>query len=106
MTVSFSEAALGTEIEVPTLFGPEKIKIEAGTQPGTTITMKDKGIPHLNSYGKGAQIIFVNIYVPTSLSSKEKSLIKELAQGENLKPKKKSTHKQKDFFEKVKDTFF
>lgn len=107
LNISFPEATLGTEIEVPTLYGTEKIKIDAGTQPGTNIRMKDKGIPYLNSYGKGAQIVVVNVYVPKDLNAKEKQLVRELGEMPGFKPDaSKSGSKSKDFFGKVKDVFF
>ena len=68
LSISFPSAALGTEIEVPTLFGTERIKIDAGTQPGTVIRLRDKGIHYLNSYKKGDQNVLVNVHVPTKLS--------------------------------------
>ncbi len=104
-TISFTDAVLGAEIEVPTLYGPDTVKVEPGSQPGTTVVMKEKGIPHLNAGGAGDQIVFLNIYVPTSTSAKEKNVLKELAESENFNPRKKSS-KTKDFFEKVKDVFF
>ena len=106
MTISYPDAALGAEVEVPTLYGYEKLKIDDGTQPGTIITLKEKGIPHLNSYGKGNQVVYVNVHVPTKLSSKEKNALRDLAKSENIKPDKKAATKEKDFFEKVKDAFF
>jgi molecular chaperone DnaJ len=106
LTVSFPEASLGAEINVPTLYGNERIKISAGTQPGTMITLKEKGIPHLNHYGKGDQHIYVNVYIPTHLNSKDKNLIKELAQSPNINEHKKNTEKNKDIFEKVRNAFF
>ncbi|MGB9852170.1 MAG: molecular chaperone DnaJ [Candidatus Kapaibacteriota bacterium] len=104
LTISFPEAVLGAKIEVPTLYGKETIKIEPGTQPGTKIKLSGKGIPHLNQYGKGDQIVVVNIFVPNNVSSKEKALLKELLQSENLKPKDKDST-SKDFFSKVRDVF-
>ena len=106
LTISFPSAVLGDEIEVPTLFGPEKIKINAGTQPGTVIRLKEKGIPYLNSHAKGNQLVYVNVYVPTNLNAKEKANVKELAASDNISPKKKHQSRDKDFFEKVKDVFF
>lgn len=104
LSVSFPEAALGVEKVIPVLGGEDNIKIDAGTQPGSTIVLKNKGITHLNSHGRGDMIVIVNVYVPTKLSSKEKSLIKDLAEMENIAPTNKN--KKKDFFDKVKDTFF
>jgi molecular chaperone DnaJ len=105
-TISFPEAALGKEFEIPTIYGNEKIKVSAGTQPGHMLTLHSKGIPHLNGYGKGDQFVYINIFVPTTLSSKEKTTLKELAESKNFTPEKKTSKKEKDFFEKVKETFF
>lgn len=102
LKLSFPDACLGTEIEVPTLGGTERVKIEAGTQPGTLIKLREKGIPFLNSNSKGDQIIQINIYVPKKLSSDEKSKIKVLRDSENFIVDKKS----KGIFEKVKEAFF
>lgn len=104
LMVSYPDAVLGAEIEVPTLYGNEKIKIDKGTLPGTIITLKDKGIPHLNSYGKGSQHVFVNIHVPSKVSSKEKAVLKDLKEMENVKPGE-NPKKSKDFFEKIRDFF-
>jgi molecular chaperone DnaJ len=106
LTVSFIDAALGTETEVPTLYGYEKMKIASGTQPGTMLTLHDKGIPHLNSHGKGDQFVYVNVFVPTSLTSEEKQILRKLSENKNFSPDKKAKQKEKDFFEKVKETFF
>jgi molecular chaperone DnaJ len=101
-TVDFPTAALGSEIEVQTLYGKENVKIEPGTQPGSLIRLKGKGIPHLNSRGKGDQFIRFNVYVPNSLSSKEKSIVASLKDSENFKPSapKKGA---RQFFDKVKE---
>lgn len=105
LLISFPSAALGAEIEIPTLYGQDTIKIDPGTQPGSTIRMRDKGLPHLNAYGKGDQIVYINVFVPHKLDTKEKSMLKELAQAQNINPKKKYTEKSKDLFEKIKDIF-
>jgi molecular chaperone DnaJ len=83
--ISFPEAVLGTDVEIPTLGGRAKLKIEAGIEPGKYLKMRDKGIKHLNSHGAGDQLVKVNIYVPGKISSKEKSLLKELQQQPNIK---------------------
>lgn len=102
LTVDFATAALGAEVEVPTLYGPTMLEIDAGTQPGTLLRMKDKGIPHLQSRGKGDQFVRFSVYVPKSLSSKEKQALKELAKSEHFQPKKGH---HASFFEKVKEAF-
>jgi molecular chaperone DnaJ len=107
LTISYPDAALGGEVEVPTLTEPTTVKIEAGTQPGTVIKLREKGIPHLNSYGRGDLLVHVNIHVPTSLSAKEKQVLKELAESENIAPANLGTvHKESGFFDKVKEALF
>jgi molecular chaperone DnaJ len=104
LTISFPEAALGADIEVPTLQGKEILSIKPGTQPGTKLLLREKGIPNLNGYGKGDQVILVNIYVPEKLNSKEKAALKDMAKSESFSPDNAS--KGKDFFGKLKDLFF
>ncbi len=106
LNISFPIATIGGEVEIPTLKGNEKIRIEAGTQPGTQKSLSDKGIPYLNDYRKGTQIIVVNVYVPTKLNIRELELIEELAESENITPDSKHIKKEKDFFDKIKDAFF
>lgn len=108
LLISFPEAALGAEVEVPTLNGRARLKIEPGTQPGQVLRMREKGIKHLNSYGRGDQLVHIDIWIPKRLSSREKELLKELSSGENIKPTEsdKKTHAGKSFFDKVKDVFF
>lgn len=84
--ISFPEAALGGEIEVPTLSGRAKLRIEPGTNSGRVLRMRDKGIPRLNSFGRGDQLVRVTVWVPSSLTSTEKNLLKELAGGDNISP--------------------
>lgn len=106
LNISYPDAVLGTELEVPTLYETEKIKIEAGTQPGSNIRMKEMGIPHLNSYGKGDQVVVVNVFVPKELNNKEKELIKELSQQEGIRPPDAAkTTKSKNLKNKIKDAF-
>ncbi len=83
--ISYPEAVLGTEIEVPTLNGRAKLKIEAGTQPGKFLKMREKGIQHLNSHGAGDQLVKINIHVPKNVTAKEKEMLKELQKLPNMK---------------------
>lgn len=101
LIVDFPTAALGGEFEVTTLLGTSTVKIDAGTQPGTEIRLKGKGIPHLNARGAGDHIIRFTIYVPTSLSAKEKTSLKDLAKSEHFQPKER----EKGFFDRVKEVF-
>ncbi|HLV10713.1 MAG TPA: molecular chaperone DnaJ [Halanaerobiales bacterium] len=97
--ISFIQAALGDEIEVPTLEGKVKFTIPAGTQPGTTFRLKNKGIAHLNGYGRGDEFIKVKVVIPESLSEKQRELLKEFAEesGDEINPEHKS------WIKKVKD---
>lgn len=105
LIISFPDAALGGEVTVPTLEGTTAVTIESGTQPGTKITLRGKGIPQLNSYEKGHQIIIVNVYIPTKLNQKEKATLKELAKSPNIAPKPDSDTHPRDFFDKVREAF-
>jgi molecular chaperone DnaJ len=98
--ISFPEAALGTSMEIPTLTGKAKLNIAAGTQSGRILRMRGKGIPHLHGTGLGDQLIQIQVYVPTKLSSKERNLLEELEESENLQPDK---DEDKSVFEKFKN---
>jgi len=76
--ISFSQAALGAEIEVPTLFGKAKLKIPAGTQTHTIFRMRGEGMPRLRGRGKGDQLVRVIVRTPTNLSEKQRKLLSEL----------------------------
>jgi molecular chaperone DnaJ len=83
--ISYPEAVLGSDVEIPTLNGRAKLKIEAGIQPGKFLKMRDKGIQHLNRHGAGDQLVKVNVFVPQKVSAKEKELLKELQNQPNIK---------------------
>lgn len=99
-TVSFISAALGGEIEVPTLSGIEKIKIPAGMQSGKVIKLKGKGIPKLHRSGQGDQLVQLTVWVPTHLSGEEKNILKTLRSSESFRPPKSD----KSFFERLRET--
>jgi molecular chaperone DnaJ len=77
--ISFSQAALGTELDVPTLYGQEKLKIPRGIQSGDLLSIKGAGMPHLNSRGKGDQIVQVIVKTPARLSKKQEEIFRELS---------------------------
>jgi len=83
--ISFPVAALGGQVEAPSLTGPFKLKIPAGTQPGVHFRVEEKGLPQLKSRARGDLFVRVQVEVPKKLSKEEKRLIRELAQkiGEN-----------------------
>lgn len=101
--LNFADAALGTHIEVPTLTGKVKIKIPAGTQSGKIFRLKGKGLPILQGYGSGDQLIYVNIWTPKKLNAKEKALLEELKDMPNFQPTPSKS--EKGFFEKMKEYF-
>jgi len=94
--ITISEATLGAEIDVPTLEGMEKFTIPEGTQTGTTFTLKQRGVPMINSNRRGDLIFRVNVEVPKGLSEKQKELLRAFAKecGENNYQKKKSFFKK------------
>lgn len=103
LNLSIPDAVLGTEVEVPTLKGKAKLKIEPGTQPGRLLRMGGKGIIGLNNSGTGDQLLRVNVYMPKTLSEKEKKSIESLKGSENFDPV--NMKKEKGFFSKMKDVF-
>ncbi len=98
--ISFTQAALGDEMEVPTLSGKVSLKIPAGTQSGVKMRLKGKGIQRLGGYGQGDQIVTVHVETPTKLSSEQKDLLKRLAEVDTH-----SNPMSRGFFDKVKDLF-
>ena len=100
LPISFTVAALGGMVEVPTLNGPESIKIPSGTQSGKVFKMRGKGIPRLHHAGRGDQLVQVTVWVPTNLSADDKKLLTRLDKSETFKPPKAD----KSFFEKLRET--
>ena len=98
--ITYPQAVLGAEVEVPTLTGKALLKVEPGTQPGKLLKMKGKGIKHLNSPGVGDQIVKVNIAVPNKVNSKEKDLLQQLSEMPNIKGSSKN--EEKSFFKKFR----
>ena len=101
--ISFPEAVMGTSIEVPTLDGKARVKIEPGTQSGKILKLRNKGLPSLNSYGKGDLLIGINVWTPETLTKEEKHLINTLADSENMKPKPGT--KEPNFFARMREFF-
>lgn len=99
LDINVTQAVLGAEIEVPTVDGPTKLSIPAGTQPGKTFTLKNKGVPHVRSTGRGDQIVVVNVAIPTKLSAEQRKMFEDLAHtlGSEVKPQERS------FFDKLKE---
>lgn len=101
--ITFADAALGTTVEVPTVDGKAKIKIEPGTQGGKVLRLKAKGLPRVNSYHKGDLLVNINVWTPQSLSVEERKILEKFRDSENFKPKPGKG--EKSFFEKMKEYF-
>ena len=101
MPITFAQAALGAEIQVPTLEGKVSFNIPEGTQTGTVFTLNGKGIPYINSSRRGNQRFTVVVETPTKLSKEQKDLLQKL--DDTLD--KKSSPKRKKFFDTIKDIF-
>jgi molecular chaperone DnaJ len=100
--ISFAQAALGTEITVPTLDGECVVKIPEGTQPGTTFRVKNKGVPVLNAHGRGDLHVEVKVHTPSKLSKRQRELLQELQSTTSVenKPVSRSLlNKMKDMFQ-------
>lgn len=105
LLVSYPQAVMGVDIEIPIISGKAKLKIEPGTQSGKILRLRGKGIPNLRGDYRGDQLVRVNVYVPTHLSKEDKELIKQLSKSDGIQPHDgdKSAHSDKTFFEKMKD---
>ena len=101
--ISYPDAVLGTSVEIPTLEGKVKVKIDAGTQPGKILRLKAKGIPDVNGYGKGDLLIKVNVWIPKNLSKEDKKIVEELRERSFVNPS--AGENKKGFFRKMKDFF-
>jgi molecular chaperone DnaJ len=100
MPLTFVQAALGDEVEVPTVHGKVKLKIPAGTQTGKQFRLKGKGAPNVRGYGQGDQYVIVRVVTPTNLTAKQKELLEEFAKDGH-----EELHKEDSLFGKLKRAF-
>lgn len=105
--ISFPEAVLGMQAEVPTIDGKAKIKIPAGTQSGKIFRLKGKGFPAFQSYEKGDELVEVNVWSPQHLTNEEKDMLEKLKNSPNFKPgaEARKDKEERGFFDKIKDAF-
>ncbi len=101
--ISIADAALGTSVEVPTIDGLVKIKIPSGTQSGKIFRLKDKGLPQVQAYGKGDQLVHVNVWTPKKLSDEEKKLMEQVRDMPNFQPSPEKG--ERTFFDRMRDFF-
>ena len=101
--ISFVDAALGTDLEVPTIDGRVKIKIEPGTQSGKILRLRAKGLPDVQGYGTGDLLVYIQVWVPVKLDKSERELLEKLRNATNLKPT--PSKEDMNFFERMKKMF-
>ncbi|MGE0088837.1 MAG: molecular chaperone DnaJ [Bacteroidales bacterium] len=101
--LTFTEAALGAPVEIPTVDGKVKIKIDPGTQPGKILRLRGKGLPEVNGYGKGDLLVNINVWVPKTLTKEEQKTIEQLGKSTNFIPKPDAS--DRSFFEKMRNFF-
>ena len=99
--ITFVQATVGAEIEVPNLDGKVSFKIHEGTQPGDVFKFKDKGIPHINGRGKGSQYVKIIVEIPKNLNEKQKNILKEFESATT----EKNYQKRRSFFDNIKNLF-
>ena len=107
--VNFTTLALGGEIVVPTLDGPERVKVSEGTATGTTLRVRGKGLPDVNGRGRGDLFATVQVLVPKKLTKEQRQLVEQLAKllpKEKFEPRPHDTeHDERNLFDRVKDMF-
>ncbi len=103
-SINIAQAALGAEVQVPTIDGEEKLKVPAGTQPGTVFPMRGRGVPRLQRNGRGDHFVVINVAIPTALNTEQKKLLKELSktlEGSHAG----SSDEKKSFLDTLSDFF-
>jgi molecular chaperone DnaJ len=101
--ISIPQAVLGASVEVPTVNGKAKIKIEPGTQSGKVLRLKGKGLPDISGYGMGDLLVYINVWTPQKLTREEEKMMESFTKSENFKPDPST--QDKNFFERLKNMF-
>jgi molecular chaperone DnaJ len=101
--VSLPDAALGNTVDIPTLDGKARIKIEPGTQSGKVLRLKGKGLPDVQGYSKGDMLVNITVWTPRNLTREEHAIMEKLRTSENFIPH--PSKKDKGFFERMKNIF-
>lgn len=102
LLLPITTAILGGTVEVPTVDGKVKVKVDAGTQPGKVLRLRGKGLPNVNRYGHGDLLVHIGVYIPEQLSKDEQKLIEKLTDSPNVKPNGSTS---KSFFQNFKRMF-
>ncbi len=103
MFINMADAALGASIEVPTLDGKVRMKIPPGTQSGKVLRLREKGLPRVNSYQKGDQLVHVSVWTPKKLTDEERRILEKIKDMPNFNPAPE--REDKGFFDKIRDIF-
>ena len=101
--ISIPDAAIGSTVEIPTVDGKVKIKVDPGTQPGKILRLRGKGIPEVNGYGKGDLLVTVNVWIPKDLTKEERVILERLNASKNFQPQ--PSQEDKSFFQKFRNLF-
>lgn len=102
LMITVPQAILGGQIDVPTVNGSVRMTLSPGTQPGTVLRLKGKGLPNLNGYGTGDELVRISVYIPEKLSKDEKAVVEKLGESENVRP---SESTKESFFKKFRNLF-
>jgi molecular chaperone DnaJ len=108
VAVNFTTVALGGEIQVPTLDGEESVKVAEGTQTGTTLKLRGKGMPDVNGRGRGDLFATVQVQTPKRLTKDQRHLLEQLAKAlpkEKFEPRAHGDADERNLFDRVKDMF-
>lgn len=103
--LSFPDAALGTEVEVPTLRGWARLQIDAGIQSGRVLRMRDRGLPDVNSGRRGDQLVTVHVWTPRELTQEQRRALEQWRDAPAFQPRPDEARQKRSFFHKVKDVF-
>lgn len=105
LPITYTQAALGSDVEVPTVTGTARVKIPAGIQSGRLLRLRGKGLPHLQGAGRGDMIVRVVVWVPSELTTEQVALLQKLAKIENKAPAQLDADDRGGFWHKVKEAF-
>ncbi len=101
--ISFPDAVLGVPVEIPTIEGKVKVKIDAGTQAGKILRLRGKGIPDVNGYGRGDLLVKINVWIPKEVNKDERKVLERLRESESFEPR--PSKQERGFFRKVRNFF-
>jgi molecular chaperone DnaJ len=105
LPITYTQAALGTEVEIPTVGGTARVKIPAGIQSGRLLRMRGKGLPHLQGAARGDMIVRIVVWVPSELTAEQTALLQKLAKIEAKAPTQLEPDEDRGFWSKVKEAF-